>query len=89
VGWGTHGDDTFVAFAESLESVGVVQVHSLGPLLITCVRAWRMTQRKERRRTWLFARTCLCTAARVAVVAAVVKPEWAREEGVDHPLALA
>ena len=50
MGWGTHGDDTFVAFAESLESVGVVQVHSLGPLLITHAYAhggWHKGRKEE------------------------------------------
>jgi hypothetical protein len=62
----------------------VVQVHSSGPLhtkaRVPSSSPARMEggKRKERRR--LFARTCLCTAARAAVVAAVVKPEWARVE---------
>ena len=79
-----HGDDAFVAFAESLKSVGL-QVHSSGPLLIPSHTHTHTEeeQKQTQRRRRLAGRTCLCTAARAAVpVAAVVKPEWAREQNI-------
>jgi hypothetical protein len=49
---GAHGDDIFVAVAESLESAEWYRVHSSGPLLITSLLFFpRARTEEENRRT--------------------------------------
>ena len=86
VGLTTYGNDIFVAFAERLESAWrrVLQEHNV--LVRSSSPSHLMRACLHARGVKFVVRTCLCTAAHAAVVAAavvavaaVVKPEWARE----------